>query len=463
MKRRDFIASAVASLAAPVIFTRPVHAAGVQGPRLTMPPLLDTRTSGRLDLRAMAGTTSFGRGRLSRTVGFNQSYLGPTILVDNDSTVATRVMNTLNEDITAHWHGAIVPGIHDGGGHLAIRPGDTWTPEITFDQPPATLWYHSHAHRRTAAQVYHGLAGLLHLSDGRDDQRGLPSAYGIDDLSLVLQDRRFGHQGQMVYQPSNNDLMNGFIGSRMIVNGQMGAVAAVPKGLVRLRMLNASNARTLNLAFTDNRPMHLFATDGGFLPAALDVTQIRLAPAERIEVLVDFSAGGTARLISDPATPLHVLDFATDASLPVRITALPGALDAEVPDLLGRETVTRDLTLDMGQLGGMAASFGINGRPYDHNRIDFHVKLGAVERWIIRSTVLPHPFHVHGVQFRVLSENGRPPQAHNTGWKDVLLVPNEAEIIARFTKVADESAPYMFHCHILEHEDGGMMGQFTVG
>lgn len=197
-------------------------------------------------------------------------------------------------------------------------------------------------------------------------------------------------------------------------------------------------------------------------PIALDT--LPLAPGERAEILVDFSGGARPVMMSDPDQSFGVLQFATDTSLPTRITRPPEDLDGTTEDLSGAEVRTRQISLDMG-MGGMmmdGGGFGINGRPFDMHRIDFEVALGTVERWHIRSTMVAHPFHVHGVRFRVLTENGALPRSENTGWKDTVLVPGEAEILARFDQPADRETPFMFHCHILEHEDAGMMGQFTV-
>ncbi len=432
--------------------------------RLAMPPVLDTRASGRLSLTAMAGSNSFLGGPAVPTAGFNQDYLGPTIIVQNGD-LGAEVANTLQEPVSLHWHGLLVPGAHDGGPHLPIAPGETWRPEMTIAQDPATVWYHPHIHERTAAQVYSGMAGVIHVTDGRDDQRGLPVDYGVDDLTLVLQDRRFDAAGRMVYDPSMMDVMHGFTGNRLLVNGQADATAVVPEGLVRLRLLNGSNARIYTLYFDDARPMHLVATEGGFLPAPVALDVLRLSPGERAEILVDFAGGGAPVLISDLDQPYGVLQFATDPALTVRITHVPTALDGVLEDLSGAEVRTRQVSLDMG-MGGMmmgGGGFAINGRPFDMDRIDFDVALGSVERWHIRSTMVAHPFHVHGVRFRVLSENGAAPRPENTGWKDTVLVPGEAEIMARFDQPASRETPLMFHCHILEHEDAGMMAQFTVG
>ena len=468
MKRRHFLTSTSAAiLSAGVLSQTAVRRAFAQGQtpqkRLAMPPLLDTRATGRLALAATPGRTAFNGGASTATAGYNQPYLGPTVVMQNGD-LAAEVRNNLDEAITTHWHGLLVPGEYDGGPQQAIEPGATWSPKMTIAQDPATIWSHSHMHGRIPQQVYFGLAGAIHLTDGQDDARGLPSTYGLDDLTLVMQDRRFDSAGRMIYDPSMMDIMHGFAGNRMLINGQAGATAVVPNGIVRLRLLNGSNARIYTLFMDDARPMHLVATDGGFLPEPVALDVLRLSPGERAEILVDFSAGGAPVLMSDPGNAYGVLQFATDAAIPTRITRLPNQLDSAPEDLSGAEVVTRQVSLDMG-MGGMmmgGGGFAINGRPFDMRRIDFEVALGSVERWQIRSTMVAHPFHVHGVRFRVITENGGPVRPENSGWKDTVLVPGEAEILARFDQRASRETPFMFHCHILEHENAGMMGQFTV-
>ena len=406
---------------------------------------------------------SLSGGPANVTAGFSQDYLGPTIIMQNGP-LAAEVENTLDESVSLHWHGLLVPGDHDGGPHLPIKPGQSWTPDMTIAQQPATAWYHSHIHGRTAEQVYSGLAGVIQVTDGLDAERGLPVDYGVDDLTLVLQDRRISRSGHMVYDPSMMDVMHGYMGNRMLVNGQAGAVAAVPAGMVRLRLLNGSNARSYALSFDDGRPMHLIATDGGFLPAPATLYLLNLSPGERAEILVDFAGTRAPVLMSGIEQPFGVLEFATDDTMPVRITSLPDKLGSELENLAGSEIRTRQISLDMG-MGGMmmgGGGFAINQRPFAMDRIDLEVALGSVERWVVNSTMIAHPFHVHGALFRVLSENGAPPRPANLGWKDTVLVAGETEIIIRFDQPASTDKPFMFHCHILEHEDAGMMGQFTV-
>lgn len=470
MDRRTFLGTA----AAIAVLGRPARAAARS---LAMPPLRDTTATGRVEIAARPGRMAFGGGADSATMGFDQPYLGPTIRMRAGSTAA-RLGNALDEEVSVHWHGLLVPGHQDGGPHSAIAPGGVWDGTLDFVQPPATLWYHSHAHGRTARHVHAGLAGMLQITDGRDADRGLPSDYGVDDLPVIIQDRRFDAQGRSHYDPSMTDILNGFHGDRILVNGQRHAVAVVPRGIVRLRFLNGSNARVYTLHMQDLRPMHLIATDGGFLPAPVPVTYLRLATGERAEVLVDFDAAAPPVLMSNKGTRMRILDFAVDDRMPARIRRVPDTLDALADDLPREGVPARRFTLNLG--GGSVGApmahgghshahavedFGINGRPFRMDRIDFALRRGAVERWVIGGGgAVDHPFHVHGVQFRVLREGGgMRPRPENSGWKDTVLVSGETEVLMRFDVPAPDSHPYMFHCHILEHEDAGMMGQFTVG
>lgn len=246
--------------------------------------------------------------------------------------------------------------------------------------------------------------------------------------------------------------------------------------------------------------MHLVGTDSGLLPKPIELQRLRLAPGERAEILVDFSSGKTATLANEEyfisaggmmammgnPPPLDgassrnsmtatILAFEPDAALPAKVTAVPSVVDGSQPQQPGKPVNSRFLSMDMmaGGLGGMMGGgimggggmmgqMGFDGLPFDMRRIDQRVTLGSVEKWTIRSTMRSHPFHIHGVRFLVLSENGRPPRAENSGWKDTVLVEDQVELLAQFTQPASADAPFMYHCHILEHEDAGMMGQFTV-
>jgi blue copper oxidase len=443
--------------------------------RLAMPKMIDASFDGAFALDAGAGQTEFVPGIKSATAGFNQSYLGPVIRVRSGQEVAAAVTNRLAESVAIHWHGLVIPGEVDGGPHQAIPPGDTWRPTLPITQPPATVWYHAHTNRRTAAQVYSGLAGVMLIVDGHDRARGLPTEYGLDDLVLILQDRRFDDAGRMTYDPGMMDGMRGFRGNATLVNGMRDPVARVPAATVRLRLLNGSNARIYDLAFDDGRPMHLIGTDSGMLPQPLALERLRLAPAERAEVLVDFSSGRPAILASGPdrnnggagmmalMSGIHdgrsamaggsfpILAFQPDPGMPKNITAMPSAVGENATRPGHAPVASRSLTLDMmtgkagGMMGGngMMGGMGINGRSFDMQRIDQRIALGNIEKWTIRTSMLSHPFHIHGVRFQVLSENGKPPRAENTGWKDTVLVEDQVELLLEFTQRAARQTLYV--------------------
>lgn len=502
MNRRNFILGSAAAIASGSGVL--LHAGGIarkadsgRRPRLTMPALIDATAEGVFALTARAGRTEFISGSPSATYGFNQAYLGPVIKVRTGKTVVATVANELSKPVTVHWHGVLIPGDRDGGPHQPVKPGNIWKPALDIEQPAATVWYHAHTHDTTAPLVYSGLAGVLLIVDGKDKERGLPADYGVDDLVLLLQDRRFDAVGGMIYKPGMMDHMFGFHGNRMLVNGVLDPSVAVPRSVVRLRLINGSNARIYNLVFADRRAMRLIGTDSGLLPKPISLERLRLAPGERAEVLVDFSSGKPAMLSNEEysfngsgmmammGSPpslagasernrdmAPVLAFEPDAALPAKVTAIPSVLDDSPVPRLGQPAGSRFLSMDMmvggsggtgsGMMGGMTGQMGINGQPFDMRRIDQRVALGSVEKWTVRSTMRPHPLHIHGVRFRVLSENGQAPRIENSGWKDTVLIENRVELLAQFTQPASANAPFMYHCHILEHEDAGMMGQFTV-
>lgn len=495
MRRRTFLKGSMAACATAASGAWGISAPAQAGerPLLPIPTLMDVGRSGRLKLAAQQGETAFLGGRKSPSRGYGQAYLGPVVRARQGQEVAVDLQNRLDEKLATHWHGLLVPGEMDGGPHQAIAPGESWQPVLPITQPACTAWFHAHTHPRTAPQVYSGLAGVFQVSDGRDEERGLPTDFGVDDLTLVIQDRQFDDAGRMRYEPGMFGRMHGFQGDRILVNGAPEPRAPVPRSVVRLRLLNGSNARIYHLRFEDGRPMHLVASDSGYLPGVADTETLRLAPGERAEVLVDFRDGRPVSLITGPdrnqggpgmmgmmsmlrgeASALIegdslVLSFHPDERKPARIDSIPDAVADPMPPLPDRVDGTRRFRLDM-MLGGMpmmsrgGPTMGINGRPFDMAYLNERVRLGAVERWIVESDMLMHPFHVHGVRFRVLSdEKGSAVRMENRGYKDTVLVDGRAEILVEFTQPAAAETPFMYHCHILEHEDAGMMGHLAVG
>ncbi|MGH6760283.1 MAG: multicopper oxidase CueO [Phyllobacterium sp.] len=547
--RRQALALALGAttyLSMPMLNAGFASAASEQTP-LPIPPLLEPDAAGKVRLHLLKGEHSFQAGKKAVSAGVNGSYLGPFIRLQSGQTVTLEVENTLGEDTTMHWHGLFVPSRLDGGPHNIIRDGETWSPEVKVDQPASFNWFHPHLHGETARQTHLGLAGLMAVTDGRDKERGLPVDYGVDDLPIVMQDRRV-IEGDNAYAPDIQDLIHGFIGNIIIVNGAVDPVASVPKGMVRLRLLNGANARNFHLRFEDGRPLNVVASDGGFIAQPVAVERLTIAPGERYEVLVDFADGKPVELrtFSDDKgenDELRVLGFVPDDKLPVSVTAVPQTLDdpgaadtslsvrrrsfvfderTEANQALLAGTVApansghsghemspmKSMDHGGGNMGGMdhsmhggghgggqgaaveeampamdhsshsgrsAAEVGvavtattsgvlmaIADEPFDMKRIDVEAKLGSYEIWELESREMAHPFHIHGASFRILTKNGELPAAHEMGWKDVMLVDGKAELLIRFDREADRDHPFMFHCHVLEHEDVGMMAQFIT-
>ncbi|WP_426623858.1 multicopper oxidase family protein [Leifsonia sp. McL0607] len=418
------------------------------------------------DLDARAGTTEFSPGKKTTTWGFDGAYLGPTIVADRGDRVRFRVTNHLAEETSVHWHGMHLPARMDGGPHQMVSPGEVWEPHWTIDQQAATLWYHPHLHGRTEQQVQLGMAGMFLVHDAVEQGLGLPSRYGVDDIPLIVQDKRFAPDGQF------SDDVAGFvgpIGDTLVVNGAVGPYLDVTTGLVRLRLLNASAARTYDFGFADRRGFQLIASDGGLLAALADRQRVRLSPGERAEIVVAVQPGERVVLRSFPpdlglangaeenagSDTLDVLELraasalAPSASIPLTLAPIVRFDPADA-------TVTRTFRLNGHQ---------INGKKMESGRIDETVTVGALERWVVTNTMdMPHNFHVHDVQFQVESIGGSAPPPDLSGWKDTVYLPphTELRLLMRFADYTDRNAPYMYHCHLLAHEDEGMMGQFVV-
>ena len=445
-----------------VDFTRP----------LKIPPLAESHVDdeGRrvFDLTARRGRTELRDGVATETYGINGSYLGPTLRAERGERVLIHVRNEIGEPTTMHWHGMHLPAEMDGGPHQVIAPGSTWSPYWEIDQPAATLWYHPHLEGRTAEHVYRGLAGMFILDDPAADV-ALPSRYGVDDVPVIVQDKQFDDDGRLdlgagMISPT------GILGDEILVNGTLAPYLDVRTERVRLRLLNASNARIYDFGFADDRAFALVGTDGGLLGRTREQRRVMLSPGERAEIVVTLRPGERAVLRSTPPDlgtngwegrfaggddRFDVLELrAADRLEPS--PPVPEAL-ADIPRLDAGDAVrTRRY-----ELRGRR----INGRKMDMDRIDERVEAGTTELWEVENTGgTPHSFHVHDVRFRVLDVDGSPPPPALSGWKDTVYLPPKRtfRLIVPFGEYSDPHHPYMFHCHLLRHEDQGMMGQFVV-
>ncbi|MDP3891985.1 multicopper oxidase family protein [Nocardioides sp.] len=443
-----------------VVFDRELH----------IPPLADSRVDGEgrrvFDLSLQEGETDLGRDRPTPTWGVNGGFLGPTLRAERGERVVVNVTNELGEESTLHWHGLHLPAAMDGGPHQMVATGDTWSPTWEIDQPAATLWYHPHPHGATEQHVYRGVAGLFVIDDPAASAvaERLPSTYGVDDVPVIVQDKRF--DGHRLDESGSHFADTGVLGEHVLVNGTPGPYLDVTTERVRLRLLNGSTARVYNFHLSDDRDFTLIGTDGGLLPEPTDLSSLELSPGERAEIVVAMTPGEESVLRSAPLDSTSNRFAGTDDALDVlQLRAaetlspspeLPSRL-ADAPDLAGDDLAAeRELVL---------SGRTINGRPMDMSRIDHTSEVGTTELWRVRNRDGNlHNFHVHDVQFTVRAVDGRPPPPELTGWKDTVFLPpqREYELLLRFTDHTDPDVPYMFHCHILRHEDAGMMGQFVV-
>ncbi|MGY1602567.1 multicopper oxidase family protein [Geodermatophilus sp. SYSU D00815] len=484
VSRRAFLAGALAALTAPALAAcagtpaetptsrgpvRPAPPTAPDGtPLVQAPPLAPSSTEDGVRvfrLTAQAGTAEFTRGVRTPTWGYDGAYLGPTLRARRGETVRVELTNRLTEPTTVHWHGMELPGAADGGPHLPLPPGGTSTPSWEVRQPAATLWYHPHPHGHASEQVYRGLAGAFLLDD--DVPAGLPSSYGVDDVPLLLQDKRFLDGGAL---DEDTHTAIGPLGDVVLVNGVAAGCLPVTTERIRLRLVNASGGRTYAVAVADGRPLDLVAGDGGLLAAPLPVPSVRLSPGERAELVVALRPGERLPLVSVPP----------DLGVPPQLAEVYGGTETlPLVELRAAETLTPSAPLparlaDVPPADASAATTErtfqlgpnrINGQSMDPARIDVEVPLGATEVWTVTSAhEQPHSFHVHGVRFRVLTVDGAPPPPELAGWKDTVYVAprRTLRLLATFASPADERAPFMFHCHLLWHEDLGMMGQFVV-
>lgn len=427
---------------------------------LPIPPLLaDNNPDPNIsdfELKAQNGSSFFYKNTKTDTMGYNGSYLGPVLMVKTGEQVNMHITNELSEETSVHWHGLIVSGEMDGGPHQLIKPNKKWEPSFKIKQPAATLWFHPHVIGSTASQVYYGLAGLMIVKDDVTNSLNLPNSYGINDIPLIIQDRSFNQDGSFDY---NSNMMDGAVGDTIIVNGAITPTLEVKQVKMRFRIVNGANARNFNLMLDNGTEFHQIASDGGFLEKPVVLKNLFISPGERSEIVVDFANFKEGQTVFMRSENLTIMTFKIagsqqdDTSIPSELTKVE------------RMGVSSSTPIKKIELNGMGQMVTLNGKKFDMERIDDVADIGKTEIWEITSIgsmmhSMGHPFHIHGVQFQVLSRSSINLSDSELGWKDTVFVgPNETvKILVQF----QEKGLFMYHCHILEHEEAGMMGQIEV-
>ena len=444
------------------------------------------------------------------------SYMGPTIRVTQGQHVRIHFVNDLPESSIVHWHGLLLPEAMDAHPRYAIAPGQSYIYDFEVTNRAGTYWYHPHPHGATATQVYSGLAGLFIVT--RDDEGGAALPDGAYDVPLVLQDRSFDADNQLVYitggmMTQMMTQMMGFLGDRIMVNGKPDFAMDVERRAYRLRLLNASSFRIYKLAWDDGTPLTVIGTDGGLLAEPVMRDYVTLSPGERIELWADFSAwdvGSQLRLTSLPfdgiemgGTAMGGMEMPDNTTLPhgsqyniltVNVTA-EATETVPLPETLS--VIRRESIADASnttdprrfEIAMLDETWMINGRTFEMNAVadDEIVQADTLEVWEFVNVVnggdsgnditsvsedqMAHPMHIHGVQFQVLDRhvgaayregwNSVSAGYVDEGWKDtVLLMPGESvRVLMRF---GNEPGLYVFHCHNLEHEDLGLMRNYQL-
>ena len=418
------------------------------------------------DLDIQRGTTDLGKAQRTRTWGINGTFLGPTLRAARGEKVRIEATNRVGEPTTLHWHGMHLPAGWAAAPHHLTAPVTSGRPRWTSPPPPPTLWYHPHLHGKTASHVYKGLAGMFILDDERERSLALPRTYGVDDLPLIVQDKSFDDDGQLDDGASIFSNL-GTLGDEILVNGTPGPYAEVTTEAVRLRLLNGSGGRTFTFAFDDRREFDVVATDGGLLEAPVRVDRLQLAPGERAEIVVRFAAGETTVLRSEKLAGDNNRFSGSDSRFDVLQLRASDTLRPSPATPRRLTTIDRLDPADARQTRTFTMQgTEINGKKMDMSRIDATAEVDSTEVWEVTNTNggTHHSFHVHDVQFQIVDIDGEPPPPLLAGWKDTVWLPHGKtfRLVMRFEDYADPDMPYMFHCHMLRHEDQGMMGQFVV-
>lgn len=455
------------------VFDRTAKAPRFELP-LTIPPILTpTRTDATTDyyevIQMLTGQEILP-GLTTPIWGYNGSFPGPTIHARTNRRVVVKHLNALPEPVSVHLHGGVQGPESDGFPTDLIPPGGTKDYDYPNLHRAATLFYHDHAMDLTGPHIYKGLSGLYLLSDHVEDSLPLPR--GEYDVPLMIQDRAFNLDGSFAFRTNDPTNIFGEGGDVILVNGVPWPRFQVAARRYRLRILNASSTRDYRIALSNKQALIQIATDGGLLDRPITVDAIRLGPAERAEVLVDF--GGVA--LGTTIDLENQLDSGDQGALMRFEVTRRAHEDSQVPVVLAptKRLVEADATTTRSFVFRRTLTpafppfrWTINSRTFNPSTIAARVPKDTVEIWQFENRTFgpfeeqDHPVHVHLVNFLILDRNGRPPAPYETGWKDTVVVgSNETvRVIARF---ASFTGKYVLHCHNLAHEDHSMMASFEV-
>jgi spore coat protein A len=420
----------------------------------TLSPVLQAGGTDFYAVTARKAMAEFIPGAPTEVLTFGGAYCGPTIRARTGRRVVIAHTNDLGDrDMAVHLHGGHVASANDGFPTDVVPPGHTRVYNYPNNQPAATMWYHDHAHHLEAENVYRGMSGAYIIEDPAEAQLGLPT--GQYDIPIMLRDGCLSADGQLVWVP--DDFANR---TCVMVNGVPQPYFQVAARRYRFRIINSSNLRTFTLRLGSGEQLTQIASDLSLLPAPVPAQSVRLTPAERLDVVIDFSRYpiGT-QLVLEDASAGQVMRFDVARVAPDN-SRVPATLRPALT--LPTATVTRQVTLMIDLATG---AFTVNGQSFDPARVDFTIKRGTTEIWEVHNAnvtpAIPHNFHMHLVRFTVLSRNGAAPPATETGWKDTVSLAG-GETVRLQTTFTEFTGKYVFHCHMLDHSSAGMMGRMDI-
>ncbi|HEY7065472.1 MAG TPA: multicopper oxidase family protein [Chloroflexota bacterium] len=456
-----------------------VRAGGGGGVPLVEPPVRVSR-DGLLDtsLTPRLGGVRIG-DQVASTEAYDGAFTGPTLRVRAGDLLRIALVNRLPEETNLHSHGLHVsPSGNADNVFIRVQPGETfqYEYELPADHPAGLYWYHPHFYGNSDAQVFGGLAGAL-IVEGELDR--LPGIAGLPERLLALQATYVDAQGQVRVGDEGPTFP-----LLKLVNGQLNPLLAIRPGETQRWRIGNFSADTYFLLQLDGHTLHVIDNDGNPLDAVQARDQLLFPPGKRYEVLVQGGPPGSYALRTLPfdkgqvsmggaVEPEAVLATLVSAGPPVAPQALPTVLIPFVDLRDAAVDAQREITFDVppmgsGGMAGMAAGataemqpiFEINGKQFDANAVDTTVRLGSTEEWVIRNTSAQvHPFHIHVNPFQVVATNGQPFQA--ASYEDTVNLPALGSVTMR-TRFLDFPGKFVYHCHILMHEDNGMMAVIEV-
>lgn len=465
LSRRQFLsrsvfAGAFAAIPAPLLANN--------RPTLPIPPLLDVGRGRpvRLDFRPVQA--QFEAGKLVEVWGVNGQYPAPTVRVKSGDFVKLTYTNNLPQPLSINIQGLLAPSDMIGSMHRQMEKGSSWSPIVSVNQDACTCWYHADTMLNAVLPLYRGVAGMWIIEDSESRKAALPNKYGVNDIPLILQDQLFNKEGVQVLDSQALQ----FFGKRLFVNGKENPKISLPRGWVRLRIVNASLSRRYLLQLDNGKPLYVIATGMGMLAQPLEMREVSLAPSERVELLVDLNGEEVVSLISGAKRGMldkvgqffqNSDELADNVVLEMHPEGLASALNIE-PQLPYFDLNRFNLNIAQERKFVLRpADKLINRQRFDPKRIDVEAALGSVERWYV-STNQAVGFTLQGAKFVVETRNRQKMLHKQLAWQDTVWLEADQEVtlLVKFEHRADERLPFVFGVSDFMLRDRGCIGQFIV-